>query len=234
MNRLAFAAIAIAFAAQASAFNLISDGGFELGDSSSPQFTGGPWSTQYTYATNNNANANDLGSIWHEGNLRVMQQANNGTTGHSSWNPVTANEGSFFLAVNGATQTNPSPFVLTQVFANNGAAALSISLASVNLYAPGGLAGATVLEVFLDGVSLGTTNTLADNVWRTASFTGNVLSGGPNSTLRIVANTSQASGNDFGLDNIQVTQVVPEPFTMGLGIAAAGAFVRRRLKAKTA
>ncbi len=30
------------------------------------------------------------------------------------------------------------------------------------------------------------------------------------------------------------SNVVPEPFTMGLGIAAAGAFVRRRMKAKAA
>lgn len=35
------------------------------------------------------------------------------------------------------------------------------------------------------------------------------------------------------IDGLPPTNVVPEPFTMGLGVAAAGAFVRRRLKART-
>jgi hypothetical protein len=35
------------------------------------------------------------------------------------------------------------------------------------------------------------------------------------------------------LDGLPPTNVVPEPFTMGLGVAAAGAFVRRRLKARS-
>ncbi len=36
------------------------------------------------------------------------------------------------------------------------------------------------------------------------------------------------------LDGIPPTNVVPEPFTMGLGIAAAGAFIRRRMKSRAA
>lgn len=229
MKKFAILAGLAALSCAASA-NLLSNAGFEDGDVA---FTNGsvPWSTEYTYASNNNGDPGDPGSIYHEGNLRVMTLANNGSTGHLSWDPVSANEGQYFLAVNGATMTDPSPFVLTQDFANQGLGTqLTISLDSVNLYAPGGEGGTSTLEVFLDGVSLGTTNTFVDNVWRTATFTGTTLSEGPTSQLKIVSNTSQASGNDFGLDNLSVAPV-PEPASMAvLGLGALGIIRRRRAK----
>ena len=211
--------------------NLLSDGGFEIGDVYSPQFTGGPWTTEYLYATNINENSNDLGSIWHEGDMRVMSQANNSTTGHRLWDPVSANEGRYFLAVNGATIPENHPFVLEQVFSYTGSGPLTISFDSVNLYKQNSI-GASTLTTYLDGVALGTTTTFLDNTWRTASYTASVGSGQTH-TLKIVADSIQFSGNDFGLDNVSI-QAVPEPFTTALSLAGAGLFIRRRMKAKKA
>ncbi len=217
--------------------NLIADGGFEMGDVYAGQFDGGlsPWSTQYGYATNANHSSTDPGSIWYEGNMRVMDQdqaANNSFSGHSSWDPVIRSEGRSFLAVNGATNQENQPFVLQQTFNYSGTGPLQISFDSVNLYAPGLAAGTSTIAAWLDGNLLGTTNTQVDNTWRTSFYSVNVTNTGSH-TLRIIANTTQASGNDFGLDNVQVN-AVPEPFTMSLGLASAGLFLRRRLKAKKA
>ncbi|MCO5297645.1 MAG: PEP-CTERM sorting domain-containing protein [Fimbriimonadaceae bacterium] len=230
MKRLLILASLATLAASAGAVNLISDGGFELGDVASPQFTGTPWTTQYSYATSNTNGGVD--SIWSEGYMRVMdggKTANNGTTGHGLWDSVTRSEGESFLAVNGSTNTSNIPFVLEQVFSYSGTGLLEVSFDSVNLYRQD-VNGASSLSVYLDGTYLGSTSTQLDNTWRTATFSGSVANTGSH-TLRIQADTTQASGNDFGLDDIQVTaSPVPEPFTMGLAGVALLAAARRRLR----
>ncbi|MCC7435623.1 MAG: choice-of-anchor C family protein [Methanoregulaceae archaeon] len=71
------------------------------------------------------------------------------------------------------------------------------------------------------------TNTKANMKWK--SFTTSFVATSTSTTLSFVAIHPTGA---FGpaLDNVAV-QAVPEPFTMGLGLAAAGAFVRRRMKA---
>lgn len=227
LNKLSFVAGVGMLAVGAHAVNLISDGGFEFGDVYSTQFTGTPWTTEYGYATNNSPSGPS--SIWDEGFMRVMdldRAANNSTTGHSLWDPVIRTEGHSFLAVNGATST-PVPFVLTQIFAYAGTGPLAVSFDHVNLYHTLDPTGST-LEVFMDGVSLGTAVTLSSGLWDTASFSTGVVSGSSH-TLKIVGTRTASGGNDFGLDNIQVTPV-PEPFTMGLAGLALVAAARRRLR----
>jgi len=226
-SKLSMMAGVVMLAAGAQAVNLISDGGFEFGDVYSTQFTGTPWTTEYGYATNNSTSGPF--SIWNEGYMRVMdldKAANNATTGHSLWDPAIRTEGHSFLAVNGATST-PVPFVLTQVFDYAGTGPLTVSFDHVNLYHAADPTGST-LEVFMDGVSLGSVVTLASGLWDTASFSTSVASASSH-TLKIVGTRTASGGNDFGLDDIQVTPV-PEPFTMGLAGLALATAVRRRLR----
>lgn len=228
MNRLTVAVIAITIAANAPALNLITDGGFELGDVYVGQFDGGssPWSTQYGYATNNTFSGPN--SIWNEGFMRVMDgdlAANNVTTGHTSWDPIIRNEGRSFLAVNGSTAST-TPFVLEQTFLYSGTGPLVVSFDTVNVYNPD--SGGSLITAYLDGNLVGTITTTAFS-WTSNALGSFAVANTGSHILRIEAVSNHQSGNDFGIDNIQVN-AVPEPFTMGLGLAAAGAFVRRRMK----
>lgn len=74
------------------------------------------------------------------------------------------------------------------------------------------------------------TNTKANMKWR--SFTTSFVATSSSTTLKFLAFHPQGAYG-AALDNVAV-QAVPEPFTMGLGIAAAGLFARGRLKAKSA
>jgi hypothetical protein len=207
--------------------NDLLNGGFENGDVAFG-IASTPWATQYNYASSNNNDSNDTTSIWHGGDLRVMSLANNGATGHAFWDSVGPSSGDYFLAVNGATENDPLPFVLTQDFANAGAGTeMSVSFDSVNLYSPGGITGITSFEVFLDGISLGTTSTQADNTWRTVTFSG-FTGNGATSQFMLVSNTLQSTGNDFGIDNISAS-AVPEPATLAVvGVGIVGVLRRRR------
>lgn len=53
--------------------------------------------------------------------------------------------------------------------------------------------------------------------------------GGANTTFLMGTRLDNNTNGNMMIDNVTV-EAVPEPFTMGLGLAAVGAFVRRRLK----
>ena len=81
-------------------------------------------------------------------------------------------------------------------------------------------------------VPLTVSTTSTANGWQTVSGSFTILGGPTSIRLGLVDNTSIASGNDFGVDNISLDSVaVPEPTSwalMILGFGGLGATLRRR------
>lgn len=73
-------------------------------------------------------------------------------------------------------------------------------------------------------------NSLGNMKWQT--FTTTFVASSNSTTLTFLDAHPQGAWGP-ALDNVKV-EAVPEPFTMSLGLASAGLFLRRRLKAKKA
>ena len=89
-------------------------------------------------------------------------------------------------------------------------------------------------ELWVGGVLQNTYSSPLIPVYQQYSF--NFSTAGGNTFIEFAeASGNLGAGNAYGavIDNVSL-EAVPEPFTMGLGLAAAGAFVRRRLKSKSA
>lgn len=221
-HRIAVVVLACLGAGQAHALNLLLDGGFEgLGPNASNSL-GSNWTTQYSYA-------DALNEIYTEGFLRVQNgfAANNQANfGHHLWANTFASSGSGFLIVNG---DNAQSFVLTQSFVS-GAGSHTVSFDHANLYLPG---PNTQLQLLIDNVVVDTLFTSSTSTaWFTYSNNFNLAAG--NHTFTVKGLTTVLGGNDFALDNfgIESPQAVPEPFTMGLGIAGVALALKRRAKSR--
>ena len=158
---------------------------------------------------------------------------------HSSW--ININDGNNRLIVNGAT-SSPLPFVWREDIAGVTAGTYAYSFDAANIccndsYTGPNLASLLTFEFSSDGgVTFTAIDSLLTNppgdagVFNTLSGTFNVATAG---TLRlnIGSGTNFAGGNDFAIDNISVSTVVPEPMTWTLmigGFGFAGAMLRRR------
>lgn len=158
---------------------------------------------------------------------------------HDSW--ISLNDGNNRLIVNGATSA-PLPFVWREDIVGVTAGTYAYSFDAANICCNGTYTGPNLpslltFEFSSDG---GATFTAIDSlttsppgdagVFNTLSGTFNVATTG---TLRlnIGSGTNFAGGNDFAIDNISVSAVVPEPMTWTLmigGFGLAGAMLRRR------
>lgn len=222
--RVAIGAIACLGAGQAQALNLLLDGGFEGLGPNETSSLGPNWGTQYAYA-------DALNEIYGQGFLRVQDgfAANNQPNfGHASWASTFASSGSGFLIVNG---DDAQTFVLSQSFVSTaGTFTISFDHANLYLFGPNTKFQILVDDVALDSVFTSTTST----AW--FSYTKDVVLAAGSHTFKLQGLSTDYGGNDFALDNFAINgpQSVPEPFTMGLGIAGVALALRRRAVGRVA
>lgn len=215
MNKLVFAAILLASTSGANAANIIVNGDFETGNLSG-------WSN----ATN-----------------RYYADSNNGGTTPASGrpSPINANGGNFFAV---GDQNNSGATVLSQSFTVSGAT-VSISFDWFNNTYFGhtgtNLTGTQSQRVDIMTANASATDTGAGvvanlmlnqtaNAWQTALYSLSLAAG--SYKLRF-ASYECCSHQNFGVDNVSVSEEVPEPAMIalfGLGAAALG-LARRRRKA---
>ncbi len=210
MNRLAVAAIAIAFAAQAPALNLIQNGGFEqhqianntwaaVNTTTNPTFLP---SWTYFGASNHNVALTGAGYLG-QASQQVDVSGGSDTVPSGIFQSITTVVGQVykltFQVFTGGTSHTGGVNMNVYNGGNGGAALLGATNLQGNLVnGPGGL------KTYTYGfVATGTTTTVAFSMFSRP--------------------VSQ-------IDNVSI-QAVPEPITMGLGLAAAGLFARRRLRA---
>lgn len=209
MNRLIVAAIAISIAAPASALNLIQNGGFEQ-----HQIANNTWA-----AVNATTNPTFLPSWTYFGSSNHnVALTGAGYLGQASQQ----------VDVSGGSDTVPSGifqsittvvgqlYQLTfQVFTGGTSHTGGVNM---NVYS-GGINGASLLGASnLQGNAVNGPGGLK-------TYTYGFVATGTTTTVAF----SMFSRPVSQIDNISV-QAVPEPITMGLGLAAAGLFARRRLK----
>jgi hypothetical protein len=167
------------------------------------------------------------GTLYGEGTMAVTS---NIAACHNLWLPVGAQEGTQFLAVNGALAVGPvyeqtitgltigSTYLLSGYFAG----LYTINPANITWGITAG--GAAPVNSFL-------TNTTG--AWESNGIS--FVATGSSVTFNIGIYTTEQSGNDFGVDNITIEETesaaVPEPASMmlvGLGLAVVGLARRKR------
>jgi len=222
------AALAIAVPAAAGNMNLIANGDFSAGN------TG--FTSQYTYAPSAS------GAGIPEGVYLVDTNAQNVHPSWYSFGDHTSGEGNY-LIVNGATSTirGDSKTAWQQtVTAKAGTKYFFEAWASnicCNSTFGGSVAPSDLTFTVDDGTTVTTLGTFTTNpakpgVWVGLSNTFTTTAAGP-LTLRIVNSNLAASGNDFGIDdlNFGTRSAVPDAATWSLfvaGFALVGTAARRR------
>ncbi len=88
------------------------------------------------------------------------------------------------------------------------------------------LGGTTYTQTVATGSTTGANSQMG-------SYSITLQAGNSNNLLRLGTELTNNTNGNLLVDNVQVN-AVPEPFTMSLGLASAGLFLRRRLKAKQA
>ena len=203
--------LTLSAAAQAAAPNLIANGNFESG------LTG--FTSDYVVG----------GDSWSEGVLNVGTDPKQF---HSLWDSVS--DGSNMLFVNGSTAAEPRTVWSETVSLSKGAS-YDYSGSVISLYADNPALLQAVATIGGKDYVVGTVQLNGGGStpqWQSWSgtlvspFSGNVV-------LKLIDLNQSASGNDFALDNLSLTQTaaVPEPqsWAMALaGLAALGFIARRR------
>ncbi|QMW23109.1 PEPxxWA-CTERM sorting domain-containing protein [Sandaracinobacteroides saxicola] len=220
MTRAAIAALLLG-ATGAQAANLVVNGDFEAGN------TG--FSSGYTYI----APAGQF-SLYPEGAYTVDTNANNVHNQWASYGDHTSGSGNY-LIVNGAIQSGVTVWESGPIAVTGGTNYFFEAFAS-NMCC-GGFTGAASNLTFsvigdVSSAVLNTYTTGAPGVWQ--GFSNQWNSGGNSSVvLRLINGSTDFSGNDFAVDDINfgTTSMVPEPATwamMILGFGLVGSAMRRR------
>ncbi len=210
---------ALAFASPSlAATNLVTNGGFEAGNSG--------FTSTYNYVAPN-------------ANLMVPENtytvASNAANQHPSWANVGAFAGNNFLIANGSSKSD-APVWMQIITGLEIGRLYDFSAMAVNVCCNASYGGPNVSPLIISIGSNGTPQTIATSgvlgstgTW--TPFTGSFVATSTSTSLSIFTDVSAASGNDFGLDEISVTAAVPEPATwmmMMLGMAGVGFSLRRK------
>jgi hypothetical protein len=202
--------------------------------------TGNSISTDYSYRVPNGDNTGP-NSMYDEGTWTI---GTNPEAVHSLW-IATPNNTNPFLMLNGATTTGSSvPGVSAPVAYESGNIAVaagtynySYDLLNLCCNSNGPPNTPSLLELWYTDpngnqtvIPLVSTTTPTAGGWQTVSGDFSVAQPGGTIRIGLVDNTSIASGNDFGVDNITLaTAGVPEPASwalMMLGFGGLGAMLR--------
>jgi hypothetical protein len=213
------AALAVMATPAVAAVNIVVNGGFEDGN------TG--FTSNYTYV----APGSGPESMVPESTYSVGQNAG---AYHPSWSPVTAFEGSNFFIANGSTTDNLAAWKQTLHGLTVGTT-YDFSAYAVNVCCNATFTGPNASPFIIAVGAGGTPSTIAmsgalasNSVW--TQFTGSFVATAEDVDLSIFTDINAASGNDYGLDAISVTQAVPEPTTwlmMILGFFGLSFAIRR-------
>jgi PEP-CTERM motif len=211
--------IALASPAMA-ATNLVTNGGFEAGNAG--------FTSTYNYVAPN------AGLMVPENTYTVALNAANQ---HPSWANVAAFAGNNFLIANGSPSSD-APVWMQMLTGLTIGTTYNFSAMAVNVCCNSSFGGPNVSPLLISIGSNVAPTTIATSgalgstgVW--SAFTGSFVANSTTANLSIFTDTSAASGNDFGLDEISVTAAVPEPATwmmMLIGMAGVGFSMRRKDK----
>ncbi|HEY1615643.1 MAG TPA: PEP-CTERM sorting domain-containing protein [Rhizomicrobium sp.] len=209
---MALAAAAAMFLAVPAHADLVTNGGFEGGNTG---FVSG-----YTYESDGNTNN---GACYPAGTYAIVTNANHC---HSLWESVTPHSGQWEMVVNGGGDSSIA--VWSETVSLVAGQKYDFSAWAASIYAT----NPADLEFKIGNTVLGTLQLDSSTNWVnfqdifTASGTGNL-------TLAIYDLNGDPDGNDFALDDISL---IPEPASLGLlgaGLLAMGAW-RARRKVKSA
>lgn len=208
---------AFAAASPAVAANLVTNGGFEAGN------TG--FTSTYTYVAPG-------GSMVPENTYSVGPNA---SAYHGSWANVAAHSGTNYFIANGSPTDNASAWKQTLSGLTVGAT-YNFSAWAVNVCCNTSYTGPNASPLIISVGSGGTPATIATSgvlgstgVW--TLFTGSFVANSTSTDLSIFTDINDRGGNDYGLDDISVTAAVPEPATWAMMIAGfglIGGLMRRR------
>ena len=223
MRKSLYLLASLAFASPTFAANLITNGGFESGN------TG--FTSAYTY----------VAPLAVPGGGDNMVPENTYTIGtnafnqHPSWASVGPFAGSNFLIANGSSSNDAAVWAQTLTGLTIGTT-YDFSAWAVNVCCNSTFGGTNVSPLIMSVGSGGSPTAFASSgvlgatgIW--TKFTGSFVANSTSTNLSIFTDVNAASGNDFGLDNISVVAAIPEPSTwalMLLGFGAIGASMRRR------
>ncbi|THD61329.1 PEPxxWA-CTERM sorting domain-containing protein [Phenylobacterium sp.] len=196
--------------------------------------SGDSFTTAYSYRTGtSNTGPN---SMYDEGTWTI---GTNPFAVHSLW--VNLPSSNPFLMLNGATTDTvppPAAYISNAISVAPGEYSYSYQLLNLccNSDGPPGTPSVLQLWYYAPGASTPTNidftinTTPAANGWQTVSGTFDIAEPGGTIHLGLSDDSSIASGNDFGVDNIRLASV-PEPAAwslMILGFGGLGAVLRRR------
>lgn len=231
MTKFAYllAVVAAAVAVPASAQNVVTDGSFENATYNGTDFD--TFTSGYAAVDPSLQNGT---SLYPEGAYTVGTSA---LLYHNLWAGFPAYDGTRFLIANGAPGNNVPVWSQTL----NGLTAgqtYGFSAYITNVCCNSSFAGGngTPVIVATSAGNVTLASGAAPNTAQWVRLTGTFVATGTSTALSIFNDNSVASGNDFGLDAIDV-HAVPEPATWGMmivGFAAAGAALRRRRVASPA
>lgn len=219
INCLVVAAAAL-LSAPAGAVNLVQNGDFEAGNAG--------FTSAYAYV-----GATGDFAMYGEGTYTVGESPRDY---HNLWADYGAFEGDLFFIANGST-TNDLPAWEQTLTGLTAGRTYQFSAYASNVCCNSSFGG-TNFNPFIVAVKMnGSSTTVATSgavtgtgTWQ--QFGGTFIADASSVTLRIFTDSSQASGNDYGLDLISVT-AVPEPATWAMmigGFALAGTAARRRTR----
>jgi len=207
------------------------------GQNAATSLSGNTISTDYSYRVPNGENHNGQpDSMYDEGTWTI---GTNPINVHDLWIDKPSSDP--FLMLNGATANSNPPKTAWEskaIAVTGGTYNYSYDL--LNLCCrPGGPTGtASFLQLwyFANGdetnpIDISTTVHTSAGAHDWDHVNGNFTVGAGFIRLGLSDNTTIASGNDFGVDNIRLNDAVPEPATWGLmimGFGGLGAMLRRR------
>jgi len=218
MNRPLAAAVALLLApAGAFAANLLTNGGFESGD------TG--FASDYTvvvYGSNSMLNADPP--------LPRYTIGNSATFVHSSWTNPGPSEGTNMMIVNGGQNASADVWRVNLNVLAGQMYTVTGRFASLYSEAP------AAVNFYVGSTAISASDLVVNQVGSWQTFSATFVADASSITLSLRDNTTAFTGNDFAVDALSVTPV-PEPHEwamMAAGLGVVGVMTRRRRAARAA